>query len=135
MSFCRRILPLAFLVALAVAGQAWAQSGKLKVSIHTPSSGLLLTKRETSIEVEGMASVFGGVKYLDLFLVLDTSGSLGRQDPENYRTQGAVALVKSLSRKSDIRIGVVDFDDRSKLVMQLTDDRAAVVEALRGFDQ
>lgn len=146
MSFCRRILPLVFLAAiaawaaLAVAHQAFgaqpsAQSGKLKVSIHTPSEGLLLTKRETSIEVEGMASVFGGVKYLDLFLVLDTSGSLARRDPENYRTQGAVALVENLSKKSDIQIGVVDFDDRSDLVMQLTDDREAVVEALRGCDQ
>jgi Mg-chelatase subunit ChlD len=149
MSFCRRILPLVFLAVLAVAHQAYGaqpsapsgkpakvdRAGKLKVSIHTPSEGLLLTKRETSIEVEGMASVFGGVKYLDLFLVLDTSGSLARRDPENYRTQGAVALVENLSKKSDIRIGVVDFDDRSDLVMQLTDDRAAVVEALRGFDQ
>jgi Mg-chelatase subunit ChlD len=85
--------------------------------------------------VEGGASIFGGVKYLDLFLVLDSSKSLRRTDPKDYRAAGAIGLVTNLSAKSDIRIGVVEFDKNAELVAPLTPNRAAVIAALDGLDR
>ncbi len=107
----------------------------LKVEIHTPSPDLFLTNSETWIDVEGGASIFGGVRYLDLALVLDSSKSLRRTDPRNHRSAGAIGLVASLPAGSDIQIGVVDFDSNGKLVQPLTQDRAAVARAIRGLNQ
>ena len=66
-----------------------------------------------------------------MMLVLDTSMSLRRTDPDGYRTAAAVGLIKSFSPKSDIQIGVVGFDDNSELTQPLTADRDKVVHALR----
>lgn len=109
--------------------------GELRLEIHSPPADQLLARWETEIRVEGGASVFGGVKFLDLMLALDTSQSLRGTDPENHRTLGAIALVKALPQKSDVRIGVVDFDDKAALVAPLTEDRNAVVQALKGLDR
>jgi Mg-chelatase subunit ChlD len=123
-------------IALAAAVPvAFAQTGNLKVEIQKPASGLRLESWETSIEVEGGASIFGGVKYLDLFLVMDSSKSLRRTDPKDYRAAGAIGLVTNLSAKSDIRIGVVEFDKNAELVAPLTPNRAAVIAALDGLDR
>ncbi|UCE87722.1 MAG: VWA domain-containing protein, partial [Deltaproteobacteria bacterium] len=97
--------------------------------------GQLFANAETEVDVEGGASIFGGVKYLDLFLVLDSSKSLRRTDPRDYRTAGAIGLVQSLPAKSDIQIGVVDFDWDAELLTPLTADRTAAVDALRRLDQ
>jgi Mg-chelatase subunit ChlD len=126
------------LPALLLAGAAsvaFGQRGELRVEIHQPAHGSLLASPESSIEVEGGASIFGGVKYLDLFLVLDTSKSLLRTDPKDYRGRGAIGLVKSLPAKSDIRIGVVDFSRKAELIVPLTANRATVVSALRDLDR
>jgi Mg-chelatase subunit ChlD len=128
-----RVLPA--LLLAGVASVAFAQRGELRVEIHKPLPGSLLTSPESPIDVEGGASIFGGVKYLDLFLVLDTSKSLLRTDPKDYRSRGAIGLVKSLPAKSDIRIGVVDFDRNAELIAPLTANRATVVSALRGLDR
>lgn len=107
----------------------------LKVEIHTPSGDLFLTNSETWIDIEGGASIFGGVRYLDLALVLDSSKSLRRTDPRDRRSAGAIGLVESLPASSDIQISVVDFDSNGKLVLPLTQDRAAVAQAIRGLNQ
>jgi uncharacterized protein YegL len=112
-----------------------APKGELKVEIRKPAPDLRLTNWETSIEVEGGASVFGGVRFLDLILVLDTSKSLRRNDPRDYRTLGAGGLVENLPAKSDVQIGVVDFDSNGELALPLTADRAAVIESLHKLDQ
>jgi Mg-chelatase subunit ChlD len=109
--------------------------GEVELEIHTPAPDQRLADWQTSVEVVGGASVFGGVKFLDLILVLDTSQSLKRTDPRNYRTAGAVGLVKSLPPSSDLQIGVVDFDRNADLVTPLTKDRQAVVQALLGLDR
>ncbi len=117
------------------AGLAFGQAGELEVEIYEPSSGSLLTGGLESVEVTGGASVFGGVRFLDIFLVLDTSKSLRGTDPDNYRTQGAIALVKSLPAKQEIRVGVVDFDEQAQLIAPLSADRAASVAALQSLDR
>ena len=130
-------LRLAWRVAIGVglAGLASAQSGDLRVEIQQPRDGTLLPSLESRIEVEGGASIFGGVRHLDLFLVIDTSKSLERTDKSDYRVRGAVGLVKSLPAKSDIQLGVVAFDNDAELVEPLTSDRGAVVEALKDLDR
>ncbi len=109
--------------------------GELKLAIRTPASDLVLTGWESSIEVTGGASVFGGVRFLDLMLVLDSSRSLLRTDRQDYRKAGAIGLVESLSAKGDAQIGVVDFDRKARVVSPLTTDRVAVVNALQGLDR
>ena len=105
--------------------------GELQVEIQSPSADLISVDGETTIEVEGVASTIGGVRYLDMILVMDTSMSLRRTDPNDFRSAGAIGLVKNLSPKSDTKIGVVSFDNKGELAQPMTSDRGKVVRALR----
>ena len=120
---------------LGLAASARSESGDLRVEILEPVPEQLLAERDGSVEVFGGASVYGGVKYLDVFLVLDTSLSLKRSDRQDHRSRGAIMLVENLPPRSDIQIGVVDFDTKAQLASPLTKDRAAVIEALRNLDR
>ena len=117
-------------VVCSLGPQAW---GGLQVEIQSPSTGFTANEGETTVEVEGIASAIGGVRYLDMIFVMDTSQSLRSTDPEDYRSQGAIGLVRNLSPKSDIKIGVVSFDNKGELAQPLTSDRDAAVAALRGL--
>ncbi len=105
--------------------------GELQIEIQSPSADFAAVEQETSIEVEGFASAIGGVRYLDMMFVMDTSSSLRSTDPKDFRSAGAIGLVKNLSPKSDIKIGVVSFDNKVDFVQSLTSDRDEVVQALR----
>jgi Mg-chelatase subunit ChlD len=120
---------------LLAAGASGAERGpgELKVEIHAPHEGQVFTSLEPEVAVEGGASVFGGVRYLDLFLVIDSSKSLLQTDPKDQRAAGAVALVRSLPARSDVQIGVVEFSGKAELMAPLTADRNAIVAALRGL--
>ena len=104
---------------------------RLQVEIQSPVPDFTVEDGSTSIEVEGIASAIGGVRYLDIMFVMDTSRSLRSSDPQDYRAQGAIGLVQNLSPKSDIKIGVVAFDSRSALAQPMTSDREAVIDVLR----
>jgi Mg-chelatase subunit ChlD len=108
-----------------------ASERSLQVEIQSPAAGFTVEDGATTIEVEGIASAIGGVRYLDIMFVMDTSGSLRSSDPDDYRSLGAIGLVKSLSPKSDIKIGVVSFDKKSELAQRMTSDREDVINALR----
>ncbi len=105
--------------------------GELQIEIQLPSADFAAVEQETIIEVEGFASAIGGVRYLDMMFVMDTSSSLRSTDPKDFRSAGAIGLVKNLSPKSDIKIGVVSFDNKVDFVQSLTSDRDEVVQALR----
>jgi len=105
--------------------------GELQIEIQSPSADLTAAEGETSIEVEGIASAIGGVRYLDMMFVMDTSNSLRSTDPKDFRSAGAIRLVENLSPRSDIQIGVVSFDSKDDLVQPLTSKRDLVVQALR----
>jgi len=126
--FARNILILFLACAVSV---TLAQKGELQIEIQNIADDLLLTNEESEIDVEGRASVFGGLKHLDMFLILDASKSLLRTDPEDYRLKAAEALVTALPEKSDIQIGIVAFDSKAWLVSPLTSDRETIVEKLR----
>jgi Mg-chelatase subunit ChlD len=105
--------------------------GELQIEIQSPSADFDSVDGETTVEVEGIASAIGGVQYIDMMFVMDTSQSLRSTDPNDYRSLGAIGLVKNLSPKSDIKIGVVSFDSKGELHQPLTADRDKVVETLR----
>jgi Mg-chelatase subunit ChlD len=107
------------------------QQGELQVEIQSPIDDLFSVDGETTIEIEGVASSIGGVRYLDMMLVMDTSLSLVKTDPNDYRSVGAIGLVKNLSPKSDTKIGVVSFNSEIELSQSMTTNRDAVVKALR----
>lgn len=121
---------LLILLSLVLTGTALAQERSLQVEIHSPAAGHTVEDGSTEIEVEGFASAIGGVKYLDIVFVMDTSSSLRSSDPQDYRAQGAVGLIRNLSPKSDIKIGVVSFDKKSDLAQPLTHDREAAINSL-----
>ncbi len=120
-----------FLLVLGVAGSAFASDRGLQVEIQSPSAGYTVEDGSTLVDVEGIASAIGGVRYLDIMFVMDTSASLKRTDPSDFRAQGAIGLVRNLSAKSDIQIGVVSFDGKSDVARSLTSDREAVIDTLR----
>jgi len=107
--------------------------GALQIEIQSPSADFSAAEGETTVEVEGIASAIGGVRYLDMIFVMDTSQSLRRTDPSDFRSTGAIGLVRNLSPKSDIKIGVVSFDSKGELVQPMTSERDMVVEALRNL--
>jgi Mg-chelatase subunit ChlD len=120
-----------FILLLALVSTATAAERDLQVEIQSPAAGYTVEDGATSVEVEGIASAIGGVQYLDIMFVMDTSQSLRRSDPSDYRSQGAIGLVRNLSPKSDIKIGVVSFDSKSQIAQSMTSDRDAVMETLR----
>jgi Mg-chelatase subunit ChlD len=119
------------LLVLLLAGPALAQKGELQIEIQNIPDTLLLTNEEQETDVDGRASVFGGLKHLDLFLILDASKSLWRTDPDDYRLKAAIALIRALPAKSDIQIGIVAFDSSAYLVSPLSSDREGIIERLQ----
>ena len=120
-----------FILALALVGTAAASDRAIQVEIQSPSAGHTVEDCVTNVEVEGIASAIGGVRYLDIMFVMDTSQSLRRSDPSDYRSAGAIGLVRNLSPKSDIKIGVISFDSKSDVAQSMTSDRDAAIETLR----
>ena len=120
-----------FILALALVGTAAASDRAIQVEIQSPSAGHTVEDGVTNVEVEGIASAIGGVRYLDIMFVMDTSQSLRRSDPSDYRSAGAIGLVRNLSPKSDIKIGVISFDSNSDVAQSMTSDRDAAIETLR----
>ena len=110
-------------------------TGELKVEILSPAPDQFLAGDQRSILVDGGASSFGGIRYLDLVFVLDSSKSLYRTDPDNFRSAGVVSLIENLSPKSDVKVGVVSFDFKARLLQPLTTNRRDAIKALRNLDR
>jgi Mg-chelatase subunit ChlD len=136
-----QIVLLSVLACVAASARASAQEqhsnvattsqGELQIEIQSPAADFTAGEGQTTIEVDGIASAIGGVRYLDMMFVMDTSQSLRNTDPNDFRSAGAIGLVKNLSPKSDIKIGVVSFDNKAELAQPMTSDRDQVVQALR----
>jgi len=105
----------------------------MQIEIQSPGADFVASSGEKSIEVEGVASTIGGVRYLDMIFVMDTSMSLRSTDPEDFRAAGAIGLVRNLSPRSDIKIGVVSFDSKGEIVQPMTEDRSLVIQGLKGL--
>lgn len=101
---------VAAVVACALVGSTWVVSG-----IATPSA-----HAETSVDVAEVCQVPSGGAPLgiNLLILLDTSGSLGRTDPSNLRSAGtsrALEIVEGLSSSfpdTAIEVTLDTFDER-----------------------
>jgi len=118
------------LILLCGAAVGGASAAELQVQIQSPTAETIPPDGEMIVDVEGFASTIGGVQYLDMIFVIDTSASLRKTDPQDYRSQGAIGLIQSLSPKSDTKIGVVSFSGKGDLVQPMTPDRDLVVQAI-----
>lgn len=72
------------------------------------------------------------VVLLDLALVLDSSGSMGWNDPDGLRRTASKSFVDALLPED--RAGVVDFDSWAYVAQDLTSDHAAVKSAIDTID-
>lgn len=131
------LLALGAPMAVSAVGQGTEDSATasvgLQVEIQSPGNDFVAVNGESTVEVEGVASTIGGVRYIDMIFVMDTSSSLRSTDPQDYRSAGAIGLVENLSPRSDIQIGVVSFDSNGELVRPMTSDRGAVTESLQNM--
>ena len=59
-----------------------------------------------------------GHSVADIVLIIDSSGSMRDNDPRELRKEAAKHFIDLA--ESDIQIGVVDFDDRAKILAELT---------------
>ncbi|MEF8855736.1 MAG: vWA domain-containing protein, partial [Haloarculaceae archaeon] len=66
----------------------------------------------------------------DIVIVMDTSGSMGGSKIASAKT-GAKTLVDAVG--SDVRVGLVEFNDQENLVQELSTDKAAVKGAIDGL--
>lgn len=128
-----RLVLLSALMIGAAASNAAESERSLQIEIQSPSADFTVEDGATIIEVEGIASAIGGVRYLDIMFVMDTSGSLRSSDPQDYRSLGAIGLIENLSPKSDIKIGVVSFDKKSDLAQRMTSNREHVINTLKNL--
>ncbi len=119
------------LMSLAPTGVNAQTNNGLEIEIQSPSADFVASSGERMVEVEGVASTIGGVRYLDMIFVMDTSSSLRGNDPGDFRSLGAIGLVENLSPRSDIKIGVVSFDKKGELAQEMTSNRDKVTEAIR----
>ena len=74
----------------------------------------------------------GAVSYLDLALILDSSGSMQTNDPQGLRRSASKNFVDALL--SEDRAAVVDFDSDAQLLQGLTSDKAVVKAAIDRID-
>ena len=94
--FVRYSLPLILSILLCGAAVGGAHAAELQVQIQSPTTETIPPDGEMMVDVEGVASTIGGVRYIDMMFVMDTSSSLRKTDPQDYRSQGAVGLVRGL---------------------------------------
>ena len=128
------LIPVSAVLAVAFAATAGAQTAgdsRLQIEIQSPAADFTANEGSTTVEVEGIASAIGGVKYLDMVFVMDTSQSLRKTDPDDFRSQGAIGLIRNLSPRSDIKISIVSFDNRGDVAQSLTSNRELAIQAIR----
>ena len=73
---CGFAIPASSTVLDEINPSSVAENG-LQIEIQSPSANLVTTPGEATISVEGVASTIGGVRYLDMIFVMDTSSRQG----------------------------------------------------------
>ncbi len=93
----------------------------------------LLKDMETEINEFTVTSVeeLEEMDEVSVVLVVDHSGSMGGQPLEDTK-KAVVSFVKNI--RSDIRVGLVVFDDAAQVVTPLTDSNGAVLQGVRALE-
>ncbi|URI07644.1 VWA domain-containing protein [Aquincola tertiaricarbonis] len=68
----------------------------------------------------------------DVVLVIDSSGSMQTNDPQNVRVSAAINFVGGM--KPVDKVGVVDFDSGARLAIGLSSDQGGISSAIRTID-
>jgi len=123
------------LAGATLPGAQAAHAGQLRVSLEDPAADRVLTAGIAPVEIRGRAEILGSRAGLDLFLVLDTSKSLRRTDPDKELAAGARTLAWNLLALGRTRIGVIDVDSESRMPAPLTTRTDLIFEALDTLDQ
>ena len=87
----------------------------------------------TAFDQEFYGSTRTGNGGLDLVLAIDSSGSMGWNDPSNLRITAGKTLISGLTNGLD-RASVIDFDSSSTLLQSLTLDLNAASNSLDQID-
>lgn len=74
----------------------------------------------------------GEIQPLDVVFIIDTSGSMSWNDPQEFRKQAAKEFVGALLDED--RAGVVDFDSNAHVAQELTTDHGAVNVTIESLD-
>jgi Mg-chelatase subunit ChlD len=133
----RRLRSLPLLAGLLLPGLAVgpaSQAGQLRVTLEDPGADGPLTAGQAPVAITGRAEVLGSRPPLEVFLVLDSSKSLRRTDPEGRMVAGARGLAWNLLAMGKTRVGLVDVDTESRLLVPLTSRRDLVPEALERIE-
>jgi hypothetical protein len=104
-----------------------------KLTITQPAEGAVLEKPEVGFS--GSIGLTPGATGMDLVLVIDSSESLKTNDPEDLRLRAVRTLLDSLPEEMPIRVALVDFNQRARLLQSLTSDLERVKGKLELLDQ
>lgn len=104
-----------------------------ELTIALPVSGE--TVSTSKLSVQGAIGLNSGSQGMDLMLVLDSSESLRKNDPDDLRQRAVSEFVASLPQGLNIRLGLVDFDHTAKLLQPLTEHFDSVLAQLETLDQ
>ncbi|MAH97371.1 MAG: hypothetical protein CMI66_14550 [Pedosphaera sp.] len=104
-----------------------------ELTIALPVSGEIVSSSKLS--VQGAIGLNSGSQGMDLMLVLDSSESLRKNDPDDLRQRAVSEFVASLPQGLNIRLGLVDFDHNAKLLQPLTENFDSVLTQLETLDQ
>ncbi len=76
-----------------------------------------------NINISGIASAVrrnGKNGNLNLIFIMDSSGSMGWNDPSGFRKKGAKNLIDLLPKSNQVAIAVVDFDSYASVIQSFT---------------
>jgi Mg-chelatase subunit ChlD len=132
---CPSPLFLVAAILLTSAALSAARAGQIRVSLEDPAPDRVLTAAGSPVEIRGRAEILGSRAGLDVFLVLDSSKSLWRTDPQKHLAAGARTLAWNLLALGRTRIGIIDVDTESRMLAPLTTRRDLIFEALGTLDQ
>ena len=111
------------------------ENNSVSVDVEHFSTYILIDKNkyekvwETELELVSDADIN---KPLDIVLVIDSSGSMSWNDPNNIRITAAKGFVDKI--REDDRIAVVDFDYYSYLLSPFSSDKAVLKNAIDMID-
>ncbi|WP_159076988.1 VWA domain-containing protein [Halococcoides cellulosivorans] len=86
----------------------------------------------SDLSAEDSSNESDELKPVDVVFVIDSSGSMGGNDPHEFRKEAAKRFVGSLLERD--RAGVVDFDNDGELTQSLTSEHDAVNVTIENLD-
>ena len=113
------------------------ENGKITATINHFSKYILLNKIEfdeiwnADIKYQSTASSKSNIG-MDIAIVLDSSGSMGSNDPNNVRIDLGNKIVDKLSNND--RASIIDFDSKANILSSLSSNKANLKSKLKSID-